>query len=177
MVSTTSPSRPKQRALACAAAPHATRASQPICLMIGALACGLPLETKKRSILRLSSGLSKRHVDREQPSARLSHARQRLPRAWRVDAGECDPGERRQSVYLVTIRLWGLGRGLGLAVRVGGWGRDWGLAERARAVHPRRSPRASGSPRRRRRESGSKRRRWPQARSRGRGARRAAPRT
>ena len=74
---------------------------------------------------------------------------------------------------------WGRGRGLrlGFAAGVGGWGCDWGLAERARAVHPRRSPRASGSPRRRRRGSGSKRRRWHQARCRGRGARRAVPRT
>ena len=44
---------------------------------------------------------SKRHVDREQPSARLRHARRRLPRASRVDAGERDLGERRQSVHLV----------------------------------------------------------------------------
>ena len=64
-----------------------------------------------------------------------------------------------------------------MAVGGGGWWCDWGWAERAGAVHPRRSLRASGSPRRRRRESGSRRRRWPRARSRGRGARRAAPRT
>ena len=65
--------------------------------------------------------LSKRHVDREQPSARLGHARQRLPRAWRVDTGERDPGERRQPVHLV--RLW-------VGVGVDGWGWCWRLGVR-----------------------------------------------